>query len=107
MGYYSSRNIRMFLVDLQRDYFRIGLKRALREYQCRVATVRAYFQQLFKPILLCYFLDDASFLRTQVHHPTDLSVLVDAFYGLLGVLFRTVFKDIAQKELLHCLGTLG
>ena len=32
MRYYSPGDVRMFLVDLQSDYFRIGLKSALREY---------------------------------------------------------------------------
>ena len=56
-------------------------------------------------MLLCHFLDDASFLGTKVHHPADLRVLVNAFQGLLRVLLWTVFEDIAQEKLLYSLGT--
>lgn len=105
MRYYLFGDLCNSSIYLKSVYFGFRLHQPQRKRYRRVSTIRSYFKNFFYLIFAYYFLQNATFLWTSVHHPTLLTELINKFKSLPRLIFRTMLQDIAQKLLLNSLGT--
>ena len=102
-----SSNIRIPLANLQRSYLSSSLQNTLGQNQTRIPTIAAYFQQLFRTILLDHFFKDASLLVAYTHHPILLRVPVHVLQCLLWLVLWALLEDVLEKPLLGSIGNDG